>query len=366
MPWSKNLTFTDPFPCQVAIQGSDTELLPTAKGDFDAAITQVRMNRLWMQRFHINLPHVSTVKMMSGRVALGFLTDEHQPTMQHCGTEVSSNDIIVNDFDVLHQRFGADIRYGSMSLALDELHDACQTITGRQFAQLASKHYIRPGPDPMSRLLKLHGAVGLMARTNPALLEKTEVVRALEHQLIHLMVRCLTEGAASKVTYGVRQHDLIVARFEEFLEANPDQPLYLTEICAAIGVAERTLRCACEEHLGMGPIRYLTLRRMHLVRRALLRANPSIATVTQIVTDHGFWELGRFAVQYKALFGESPSVSLRRPLDEHQIFLNRPFSLADSGSFPNPPTSQKHSAHSAERAPKAVEFPMRMKKAVLR
>ena len=54
----------------------------------------------------------------------------------------------------------------------------------------------------------------------------------------------------------------------------------------------------------MGPIRYLTLRRMHLVKRALLRASPATATVTQIVSDHGFWELGRFAVQYKRLFGE--------------------------------------------------------------
>jgi AraC-like DNA-binding protein len=331
MPWSKNLTFTDPFPCQVAIQGSDTELLPTARGDFDAEITQVRMNRLWMQRFHVNLPHVSAVRMMPGRVAVGFLTDEHQPAMQHCGMEVSPDEIIVNDFDVLHQKFGTDIRYGSMSLMLDELHDACQAITGRRLAQPASRLYIRPSPDLMSRLLKMHWAAGQMTRTNPALLEKIEVVRALEHQLIHLMVRCLTEGATSKVTHGVRQHDLIVARFEEFLEANPHQPLYLTDICAAIGAAERTLRAACEEHLGMGPIRYLTLRRMHLVRRALLRANSSTATVTLIVTDHGFWELGRFAVQYKALFGEPPSVSLQRPPDECQIFLNRPSSLRETG-----------------------------------
>jgi AraC-like DNA-binding protein len=98
----------------------------------------------------------------------------------------------------------------------------------------------------------------------------------------------------------------------EFLEAHPHQPLYLTEICAAVGVAERTLRASCERHLGMGPIRYLTLRRMHLVRRALRHSDPSAATVTQIVTDHGFWELGRFSAVYRALFGELPSDTLRQ------------------------------------------------------
>jgi AraC-like DNA-binding protein len=77
----------------------------------------------------------------------------------------------------------------------------------------------------------------------------------------------------------------------------------------------------------MGPIRYLTLRRMHLARRALSRADSSMATVTQIATDHGFWELGRFAVAYHALFGEPPSTTLRRGPQDREAHLKRPSSL---------------------------------------
>ncbi|MGY8661578.1 helix-turn-helix transcriptional regulator [Bradyrhizobium sp. UFLA05-109] len=118
-----------------------------------------------------------------------------------------------------------------------------------------------------------------------------------------------------------------MSRFEEFLEANPDRPLYLTEICAGIGVAERTLRGACEEHLGMAPIRYLTLRRMHLVRRALQWADAGKTNVTRIVTNHGFWQLGRFSVAYRRLFGESPSETLRRPAEQSKVELGRPSRL---------------------------------------
>jgi AraC-like DNA-binding protein len=330
VPWSRVLAFDDPFPCQAAIQAADVELYPTTKGNFGAEMTQIGMNRLWMQRFHTHLAQVNAVAMKPGRRVIGFHTKEHQPAMQHCGMDVLPGDIIVNDFDAVHQRSGADFHYGAMSLAIGDLDAACEAINGNEFRVPQVKHLVRPNPPLMSRLMKLHEMLGQIAENTPNCFELPEVVRALEQEMIHVMVRCLSGSLSSEMTAGARRHEIIVARFEGFLEANPDQPLYLTEICAAIGVAERTLRAACEEHLGMGPIRYLSLRRMHLVRRALLRADPSTATVTRLATDHGFWELGRFSVAYRALFGESPSESLRRPADQRPEFLDRPSSLARS------------------------------------
>jgi transcriptional regulator GlxA family with amidase domain len=160
---------------------------------------------------------------------------------------------------------------------------------------------VHPDPALMSQLQKLHQAIGQLAHDTPDVLEIPEVGRALEQKLIHLMVRCLT-GEVLRLSTTKLRHDAIMIKFEEFLEANCDRPLYLPEVCAALYVAERTLRVCCEEHLGMGPIRYLTMRRIHLVQRALRRAERSQTTVTRIVTDHGFWELGRFSVAYRALF----------------------------------------------------------------
>jgi transcriptional regulator GlxA family with amidase domain len=65
--------------------------------------------------------------------------------------------------------------------------------------------------------------------------------------------------------------------------------------------------------LGMGPKRYLLLRRMNLLRRVLSESTPRDITVTEIATGLGFWQFGRLAVEYKALFGESPSTTLTRP-----------------------------------------------------
>jgi len=326
--WSRVFSFSDPSECQAVIWSADCELFPTAKGSFHAELTQIGMNSLWMHRIRVSLPQVNTVAVKPGRRAIGFLIEPNSSPLLHCGLEVFPGDIIVNGFDVTHQRSDTNFHYGTMSLPLDDLDAAAEAIVGREFPKTPPKRIIRPNSAPMLRLLKLHNSVGQLAHDSPDILELPPVLRALENELIHVMVRCLAEGAAVEPTAGSSRHDTIVARFEEFLEANPDRPLYLTEICAAIGVAERTLRASCEEHLGMGPIRYLTLRRMHLVRRALLRSDPSRATVTQIVTDQGFWELGRFSVAYRGLFGESPSRTLRRPAEQPELYLNRPSSLA--------------------------------------
>lgn len=331
MAWSRVVSFDDPSACAAAFQTADVELFPTAKGSFHAEITQIGMNGLLMHRIYISLPEINTVAVKPGRRSFGFLTDSNSSKLLDCGLEVLPNDIVVNRSDVVHQRSAAHLHYGTVSLPVDELAAATEAMFGRELPDAPSKSTIRPASALMHRLLNVHKSIGQLAHDTPDILVRPEVSRALENELKHITLRCLAEGAALEPTASSRRRDGILTRFEEFLETSPDRALYLTEICAAIGVAERTLRASCEEHLGMGPIRYLTLRRMHLVRRALLRSDPSKATVTQIATDHGFWELGRFSVAYHTLFGEPPSETLRRPAEHQEAWLNRPSSLEAAG-----------------------------------
>jgi AraC family ethanolamine operon transcriptional activator len=51
---------------------------------------------------------------------------------------------------------------------------------------------------------------------------------------------------------------------------------------------------------------------MQAARRMLQNADPEVTCVTDIATEHGFCELGRFAVKYRHLFGETPSATLKR------------------------------------------------------
>jgi AraC-like DNA-binding protein len=328
MALSRVFSFDDPSACQAVFPSADVELLPTAKGNFRADVTQIGMNGIWMHRIHISLPEINTVAVKPGRRSIGFLTECNSSSLLNCGLDIRPGDIVVNRSDVVHQRSDADFHYGTVSLPSEYLAAAAEAMSGRELPESPHKSTIHPPPGLMHRLLNMHKRIGRLAHDTPDILELPEVSRALENELIRILVRCIADGHSVEPTTGSRRHDTILTRFVEFLEANPDRPLYLAEICAAIGAAERTLRASCEEHLGMGPIRYLTLRRMHQVRRALMRSDPSTATVTRIVTNHGFWELGRFSVAYRTLFGESPSDTLRQPTYQAPMQPSRLSSLA--------------------------------------
>ena len=103
----------------------------------------------------------------------------------------------------------------------------------------------------------------------------------------------------------------IVQQAEAFLRAHMGESVPLERLCRVIGVKERTLRNAFYEVRGMSPKRCLVRQRLHGARHALRGAGLKKGIVTSVATDYGFYELGRFAGAYKAVFGETPSETVR-------------------------------------------------------
>jgi len=334
MPDSAVMTFTDPDAYHANIRRSQVvEGVVTARGEYRAELTRTDLHRLWIQRGDETLARVLNFTPSEERVPILFAADQHQAAMHFSGLELSPDEIIVIGFGTeSHHRTSAACRWGAISLILEDLVAAGQAIIGRELIAPSSTHRIRPPPVFLARLSNLHEAAGHLAKTAPDILAQPEVARAMEQALVHAMVSCLSGGEAAETGSAHRQHAAVMWRLEELLEANSDRTLYLAELCGAARVSERTLRACCQEHLGMSPTRYLWLRRMHLARRGLRIADPAAATVTEIATKYGFWELGRFSVAYRSLFGESPSAALRRPPEDPRLQKNdaSPWQLPES------------------------------------
>jgi transcriptional regulator GlxA family with amidase domain len=104
----------------------------------------------------------------------------------------------------------------------------------------------------------------------------------------------------------------IIRRSMKLLEQRVGDPVQVDELATVADVSQRTLRTAFQEYFGLGPVRYLQLRQLHQVHRALKAADPEVVTVSRAFADHGAWAFGRFSARYRQLFGELPSETLRR------------------------------------------------------
>lgn len=119
------------------------------------------------------------------------------------------------------------------------------------------------------------------------------------------------EHAGTRAPFKPGSRD-IVERATSYLDARGAAPIRLPELCDAVGCSERTLRAAFLKFYGVGPHRYLCVRRLHLIRAALLMADPSHETVAGVVLRLGITDGGRMARDYLQLFGEYPSTTLGR------------------------------------------------------
>jgi AraC-like DNA-binding protein len=91
-------------------------------------------------------------------------------------------------------------------------------------------------------------------------------------------------------------------------------PPSVADMCAAAGVGEAWLHKCFVELYGTSPMRHLLLRRLSKARERLLDQENPPPSVKDVAISLGFIEGGRFAQRYKSLFGELPSVTLRRTL----------------------------------------------------
>jgi AraC-like DNA-binding protein len=261
-------TFTDPDDYAAAIRATTSEATITGRGYFTAKRVRIDLHRLWMQRFSDNLPRIIHTAHMTGRAIISFRT-EPGPCLLAGGLEMLPTNLIQHSqADSYHQRSSGFACFGAISLPIEDIASVGAAIAGCDLTPPRDALIVRTGTSAMERLLRLHAAVGRLAEETPEIIAHSEAARGLEETLIEALVGCFRSGEAREDRSAQRQHSLIMRRFHRAVEENSDQPLYIPELCAAIGVSDRTLRNCCQEQLGMSPKRYLTLRRMHFARRA--------------------------------------------------------------------------------------------------
>ena len=316
MPGNGAYVFTEPGDYEASIRDEKIELVVTGSGPFKAAVTKSDLGQLQLLRSREDQASVAFFGLRADLVFVTFPTHFNPPPVWG-GQELRPGDIVFHGLgERMHQRTAGSSEKGFVALTPERLAFWSHTLADAELLPPPSARIVRPSASATKRLLSLHTTACRLVEESPDTIAHPEVTRALEQELIHALVNCLSPNAPSQIRPLGTRRAAVMRRFEETLAAHPDQSLHIPQLCMAIGVSERTLRASCAEFLGMSPGWYLRLRRLKLVRTALLRPNLTTISVAGTARRYGFGEPGRFACMYRAVYGEAPSATLR--LRRHQ------------------------------------------------
>jgi AraC family ethanolamine operon transcriptional activator len=197
-----------------------------------------------------------------------------------------------------------------IDLSLMHSHLPADVMKGLELA--AAEHVLRANREDLGSLRGWFSGLIETANQTPGILQHAAVLRSVAEDALRLLERTVSRSLRppSRPPYSLRQKGL--RRALEYLRQASLENQSIPEISRAAGVSQRTLEYAFRDVFGLTPLEFLKLRRLHATRRDLLCAGPKQATVMAIAYRHGFYHPSRFAMNYRRLFGEQPSVTLAR------------------------------------------------------
>jgi AraC-like DNA-binding protein len=307
--WSHRIIkSSDPDEFVNLIRPSGLEMFVTERGLFEGHSVMVKIGCLNAQRRRERLARFVELDLPQSGIL--FLT-QPGPSMFWDGAEIGQEQLALIGSGNGHvSRLSGPTIWGSVQFDPEDM-ETYSSYFGHGASGASNCTVFTPALGALAKLRSLHTYIGHLAELSPEFSMRPESAYALEQAMIEAIQDCIQVTGVRPGTIAIEHHRLIVRRFREFLAADPLRPFHVQQASHAIGVSDRTLRLACQKQFGASPMQYLLLRRMHLAHRALTQADPSITSVTDVATELGFWELGRFSVKYRQIFGESPSATLR-------------------------------------------------------
>jgi AraC-like DNA-binding protein len=289
-----------------------TRLLALQPGMFQARVTWLELADLHVLHARETGPRIAYVSLPSERVFFIFPT--HRSTALICDSiPLRLGDIVFHgQGERFHQRTDAATAWSFIALKLTSLQAYGKTLLGQEIVPPPFGRILHPCPAKRRQLLRLHAEAVRVVETQLNHIGNSEVVRAVEQDLIWALTTCLADASLSDESVGRRQHAQLMVQFADVLTAIPDRPLRIPDVCGALGVSEHTLETCCLEVLGMDPARYLHLCYLQRVHHALLRADAAADSEAGVMKCYGFADPKAFTAAYRDAFGVFPRLSARQ------------------------------------------------------
>jgi AraC family ethanolamine operon transcriptional activator len=298
--------------------GTSVQIVPLSGDRISGRLTGTRFGEssLTIARFE---GAFRTRGAQSGEVSVGIQIGVHGRVSQS-GMDLQPGDVVVLPPDA--ERDGIAMGHAAFATATLSVETFNRIVRpGAAIAAhdrlLLPRHYRAPQAI-RDLIIRQMGSLEGMLRKGP-FPGPAGLSRAFERDLLLPFLVGIANDVSGRDDHPAGADARLIRQVEDWVDRSGSDDLNILDLCAALGVPLRTLQRAFARSLGIGPVRYLRLRRLARVRNMLIALGPGDTSVTRVAMMHGFWDLSRFAAQYRSLYGESPSDTLktgrrRRPI----------------------------------------------------
>jgi AraC family transcriptional regulator, ethanolamine operon transcriptional activator len=301
--------FTDYDQFADALGAVSGRFIPTAPSRADWWINGRHVGRLKLQEVQIGAPSSFAGDGAGGVLSIGI------PISDPTAIRIDGQTLVDDSFIV--QRAGQPVTYCAKGpttwacLTMPLGADCCYPGILEWAARPGQAHF-RSRRSALRRVTLL---VRWLCTDHEAIdLRDHEAVTVAEQDVLAAVAELMrTSSSSHGATVGRPRLDReqLMARCLAVLRENESQPVQVTDLRGAAQVSERTLRSVFVEYFGVAPGRFLKAHQLYEINRALRSAENGFETVSAIASRFGVCDFSLFARNYRALYGESPSETLR-------------------------------------------------------
>lgn len=288
----------------------DQDYVQTSPGVFQGQVRELFDGPLQAFEEVANCATSQHCRPWQGGVWLGLSVPEQPDGLRFMGRPVGGHELMISDgseaFDLQvpagHGLYGLVFDPRELlrhAHARDQAEASPARIPGVRLQTLTSTQRFR--------LVGLLREVLRGLEANPGALAHEASRRSLREALMTVLTDTLMPAdQADAVTPRQQRRQDVVRRVRELVIEQPQDYQGVERLCAELHITRRTLQNCFQDSLGISPASYLRLVRLNAVRRELRDAGAS-QTIGDVAARWGFWHMGHFSQDYKALFGETPS-----------------------------------------------------------
>jgi len=207
-------------------------------------------------------------------------------------------------------------RHGTLSIAASVfLHSMEARYPELTEKQLKRGRSIFPDEIACRNAAALLGEIMETVRNEPEVLAGEATRASLQSEIHDRYFDLLRKDQANpmaKGNPGITRRYQRLNLLRDFIRENTHRPIRMDELCSVSGLSRRGLEYLFTDVLGVGVAAFLHKLRLQGARRELQATARRQGSVKSCALNWGFWHLGRFASEYRALFGENPSSTLAR------------------------------------------------------